>query len=183
MKEPNQGFCLWLMGLSASGKTTLAGLLKEALGQRGLRVEVLDGEVMRSTISRGLGFSRGDRETHLRRLASVAKQLIGPQIVVVVAAICPFQHIREEVRAEIGEFVEVYLDCPVEVCIERDPKGLYAKALAGEIDNFTGINHPFEPPVRPDIVVRTAEETPAASLSRILQGLEALKRIPGPLGL
>ncbi len=178
MKKPNAGFCLWLMGLSASGKTTLAGLLKEALGQRGLRVEVLDGEVIRATISKGLGFSRADRETHLRRVASVVKLLVGHQIIVVVAAICPFQHIRQEVRAAIGEFVEVYLNCPVEVCIRRDPKGHYAKALAGEIENFTGISDPFEPPVRPDIVVRTGEESPQESLSRILKGLEALKRIP-----
>ena len=178
MKKTNEGFCLWLMGLSASGKTTLAGLLKEALTQRGLGVEVLDGEVIRSTISKGLGFSRADRETHLRRLASVAKLLVGHQIIVVVAAICPFQHIRQEVRAAIGEFVEVYLNCPVEVCIRRDPKGHYAKALAGEIANFTGISDPFEPPRRPDIVVRTGEESPQESLTRILTGLEALKRIP-----
>lgn len=178
MKKPRAGFCIWLMGLSASGKTTLAGLLKEALGQRGLRVEVLDGEVIRSTISKGLGFSRGERETHLWRLASVVKLLIGHPIVVVVAAICPYQQIRAEVRTAIGEFVEVYLNCPVEVCIRRDPKGHYAKALAGEIDNFTGISDPFEPPVRPDIVVRTAEESPQESLARILKGLEALKRIP-----
>lgn len=143
-----------------------------------MRVEVLDGEVIRSTISRGLGFSRTEREIHLRRVASVVKLLVGHQIIVVVAAICPFQHIRQEVRAAIGEFVEVYLNCPVEVCIRRDPKGHYAKALAGEIDNFTGISDPFEPPVRPDIVVRTGEESPQESLSRILKGLEALKRIP-----
>ncbi len=143
-----------------------------------MRVEVLDGEVIRSTISRGLGFSRTERETHLRRVASVVKLLVGHQIIVVVAAICPFQHIRQVVRAAIGEFVEVYLNCPVEVCIRRDPKGHYAKALAGEIDNFTGISDPFEPPVRPDIVVRTGEESPQESLSRILKGLEALKRIP-----
>lgn len=178
MNHLGEGFCVWLMGLSASGKSTLARLLAEALEQRGFQVEVLDGDVVRSTINKELGFSRADRETNLRRIATMAKVLIRHPAVVVVAAICPYQHIREEVRAELGEFVEIYLSCPLEICIQRDPKGLYRRALAGEIQNFTGLDDPFEIPWRPEMVVRTDEESPEESLSRILVGLEALKRIP-----
>jgi adenylyl-sulfate kinase len=175
----DKGFCLWLMGLSASGKTTLARLLKEALTRRGFRVEVLDGDQVRATLSRDLGFSRQDREVNLRRIALLVRPLLRHKVVVVVAAICPYEDIRREVRAAIGEFVEVYLDCPLEVCIRRDPKGLYCRALAGEIPHFTGIDDPFERPARADIVVRTGAEGPRASLDRILAGLEDLKRIPG----
>ena len=138
----------------------------------------MDGDLLRSNMSKELGFSQEDRETHLRRIAKVAGNLCRNGVVVVVAAICPYHTIREEVRTEIGEFVEVYLDCPLEICIRRDPKGLYRKALDGEIKNFTGINDPFETPLRPEIVVRTGEESPDECLSRILAGLEALKQIP-----
>jgi len=179
-------FCVWLMGLSASGKTTLARLLGEALQQRGFTVEILDGDVVRHTLTKGLGFTRGDRETNLRRIALLAQDLVHRQVVTIVAAICPYHSIREEVRATIGEFVEVHLNCPLEVCIRRDPKGLYRKALAGEIQHFTGIGDAFEAPVRPDIEVKTDTENPAECLARILRGLEALRRIPeenpAPLG-
>jgi adenylylsulfate kinase len=173
----NGAFCVWLMGLSASGKTTLAQLLARALAQRGLTVEVLDGDVIRNTLSKGLGFTPADRETNLRRIAAVAKNLVRQRVVTIVAAICPYRPIREEVRDIIGEFVEVYLNCPLEVCISRDPKGLYRKALAGEIQHFTGIDDAFELPVRPDIEVPTHDVTPEESLILILSGLEALRRI------
>ena len=147
----NGAFCVWLMGLSAS-----------------------DGDIVRNTLSKGLGFTPGDRMTNLRRIAVIAKNLVRQRVVTIVAAICPYRPIREEVRDIIGEFVEVYLNCPLEVCIRRDPKGLYRKALAGEIQNFTGIDDVFEPPVEPDIEVATHAVPPAESLSQILRGLETI---------
>jgi adenylylsulfate kinase len=173
----NRAFCIWLMGLSASGKTTLAQLLAQAMAQRGFTVEVMDGDIVRTTLSKGLGFTPKDRVTNLRRIAVKAQNLIHQQIVTIVAAICPYHAIREEVRAIIGNYVEVYLNCPLEVCIRRDPKGLYRKALAGEIQNFTGIDDIFETPVRPDIEVMTHTEEPMESLARILHGLVALRHI------
>jgi adenylylsulfate kinase len=165
------------MGLSASGKTTLAQLLAKSLSQRGFTVEVLDGDIVRNTLSKGLGFTPADRITNLRRIALIAKNLVRQRVVTIVAAICPYRPIREEVRDVIGEFVEVYLNCPLEVCISRDPKGLYRKALAGEIQHFTGIDDAFEPPVRPDIEVATHAVPPEESLGQILRGLETLQHI------
>jgi adenylyl-sulfate kinase len=173
----NGAFCVWLMGLSASGKTTLAQMLARALTQRGLKVEVLDGDMVRTTLSKGLGFTPGDRETNLRRIASMAQSLIGQRVVTIVAAICPYHAIREEVRTIIGEYVEVYLNCPLEVCISRDPKGLYRKALAGEIQHFTGIDDVFEIPRWPDIEVATHTEDSEESLALILRSLERLRRL------
>jgi len=173
----NGAFCVWLMGLSASGKTTLAQLLAQALKQRGFKVEVLDGDIMRTTLSRGLGFTPDDRATNLRRIAAMAHNLVRQQVVTIVAAICPYHAIRKEVRDIIGEYVEVYLNCPLEVCISRDPKGLYRKALAGEIQHFTGIGDVFETPMQPDIEITTHREAPEASLARILRRLVDLRHI------
>jgi adenylylsulfate kinase len=170
------------MGLSASGKTTLARLLGEALKQRGFTIEILDGDIVRTTLSKGLGFNRGDRETNLRRIAIMAQDLVRQQIVTIVAAICPYHTIREEVRSIIGELVEVYVNCPLEVCISRDPKGLYRKALSGEIQHFTGIGDVFETPIRPDLEVMTHVETPEESLTRILAALEGLELISSEPG-
>jgi adenylylsulfate kinase len=178
----NGAFCVWLMGLSASGKTTLARLLAQALKQRGFKVEVLDGDIVRTTLSKGLGFTRQDRETNLRRIAALANNLVRQEVVTIVAAICPYHDIREEVRTIIGDFVEVFLNCPLEVCIQRDPKGLYRRALAGEIQHFTGIGDAFETPVRPEIEVKTHIEDPEASLAWILRNLETLRRIPTETG-
>ncbi len=177
LESLNGAFCVWLMGLSASGKTTLARLLAQTLEQRGFTVEVLDGDIVRTTLSKGLGFTRRDRETNLRRIAALANNLMRRQVVTIVAAICPYHAIRDEVRSTIGEFVEVFLNCPLAVCIQRDPKGLYRKALAGEIQHFTGIDDVFETPVRPEIEVKTHLESPEASLAWILRGLEGLRRI------
>jgi adenylyl-sulfate kinase len=173
----NGAFCVWLMGLSASGKTTLAQMLARALTQRGLKVEVLDGDMVRTTLSRGLGFTPGDRKTNLRRIAAMAQSLVSQEVVTIVAAICPYHAIREEVRTIIGEYVEVYLNCPLEVCISRDPKGLYRKALAGKIQHFTGIDDVFETPMRPDIEVATHTEDSEESLALILRSLEGLRRL------
>ena len=169
------------MGLSSSGKTTLAQLLARELAQRGVKVEVLDGDVVRSTVSKGLGFTPSERVINLRRIATMAHHLISQQVVTIVAAICPYHTIREEVRSIIGEYVEVYLNCPLEICISRDPKGLYRKALTGQILHFTGIDDPFEPPARPDIEVTSHGEAPEESLIRILRGLEGLQRLPRAL--
>jgi adenylylsulfate kinase len=173
----NDAFCIWLMGLSASGKTTLAQLLGGALEEQGFTVAILDGDIVRTSLSQGLGFSRADRETNLRRIAKKAQDLVRQQIVTIVAAICPYHAIREEVRSTIGELVEIYVNCPLEVCISRDPKGLYKKALAGAIQHFTGIDDIFETPMSPDLEVTTDAETPEESLARILCGLEGLRRI------
>ncbi len=174
----SEGFCIWFTGLSASGKTTLARLLEGALLERGLKVEVLDGDVIRSGLSKDLGFTREDREINLRRIAFVAKLLARNGVAVIVGAISPYRKIRHEVREEIGAFVEVFVNAPIEICMERDPKGLYKKALAGKIKSFTGVDDPFETPARPEIEVRTDEEKPEESLARILRSLEILGRIP-----
>ena len=179
----NKGLCIWLMGLSASGKTTLARLLAQELDRRGIQVEVLDGDQVRSNLSQDLGFTRSDRETNLRRIGLVTRLLVRHGAVVVVAAICPYKNIRQELRGEIGELVEVYLDCPLEVCIRRDPKGLYRRALAGEIGHFTGLDDPFEVPSRPEILIRTDQENPQDSLHRILAVLEARRILPAPSDL
>jgi adenylyl-sulfate kinase len=178
----NGAFCIWLMGLSASGKTTLARLLGETLKEQGFTIAILDGDIIRTTLSKGLGFSQQDRETNLRRIAMKAQELVRQHIVTIVAAICPYRGIRQEVRSLIDNFVEVYVNCPLDVCISRDPKGLYRKALAGEILHFTGIGDVFETPVQPDLEVQTHTETPEESLARILTGLQGLRRLPsGPL--
>jgi len=174
----NSGFCVWITGLSASGKTTLSRLLQEALLERGLAVEILDGDIIRKNLSKGLGFSREDRNTNIRRIGFVANLLVRNGVVVIVAAISPYQSARDEVRSEIGDFVEVYLECPLEILIQRDPKGLYRKALAGEIKNFTGIDDPYEIPRNPEVVLRTHEESPRECLARVLRTLEIQKRIP-----
>jgi adenylylsulfate kinase len=176
--KTNGGFCIWLTGLSASGKTTLARSLENSLLARGLKVQVLDGDVIRTNLCEGLGFSRTDREINLRRIAFVAGLLVHHGIVVVVSAITPFQSIRAEARRKIGEFVEVYLNCPLEICIQRDPKGLYRKALAGQIHNFTGIDDPYETPQHPEIEVKTHEENPESCLHKILAFLEKDRKIP-----
>jgi adenylyl-sulfate kinase len=172
------GCCLWFTGLSASGKTTLARLLEKALVERGLKVEVLDGDIVRSNLSKGLGFSREDRETNLRRIAFVSKLLVRNGVVVIVATISPYRNIRDEIRTSMPNFVEVYVNCPLEVCIQRDPKGLYEKALAGEIPRFTGVNDAFDPPFNPEVEIRTDTETPEEGAVRILRALEMLRYVP-----
>jgi len=169
-----KGFCVWLTGLSASGKTTLALLLEEELKGRGLAVEVLDGDIIRDNISKGLGYSRQDRNSNLRRIAFMAHLLTRNGVAVIVAAISPYRDVRDEIRVELGDFIEVFLDCPLEVCIARDAKGLYRKALAGELANFTGVSDPYEPPLNPEAVLHTDEEGPEECLGRILRTLEML---------
>jgi len=166
---------LWFTGLPAAGKSTLAGLVADALRARGERVEVLDGDEIRRNLSYGLGFSRADREENLRRIAFVADLLSRNGIHAITAAISPFRAVRDEVRLRMGErFVEIYLDAPLAVCARRDPKGLYAKAFAGEIDNFTGVSDPYEAPLDPELTLQTGRESPQASAARVLAYLDEL---------
>lgn len=170
-----QGFTLWFTGLSGSGKSTIADLVVEELRARGMGVEVLDGDVVRTHLSKGLGFSKEDRDTNILRIGWVCQMLAGHNIVAIAAAISPYREARDEVRAmhEPGQFVEIYIDCPLEVLEARDVKGLYARARSGEITSFTGISDPYEPPENPEIVCKTAEETPEESANRILDYLRA----------
>jgi len=168
-----EGFTVWFTGLPSSGKSTLAALLRDALRSRGLTVELLDGDEVRTELTRGLGFSREDRDENIRRIAWVAKVLTRNGIVAITAAISPYRAARERARQEIGRFVEVYVDCPVEVCMQRDVKGLYARARRGEIEQFTGVSDPYEAPPHPEVVVHTDREAPAESLQGIVAYLEA----------
>jgi len=165
------GFALWFTGLPSSGKTTIARLIEHALRARGLRVEVLDGDEVRQHLSPQLGFSREERDMHIRRIAYVAKLLVRNGVIAIVAAISPYRETRQYARDVIGRFVEVYVNCPVEVCIERDVKGLYKKALRGEITNFTGISDPYEEPLAPELVIHSHRETPAESARRVIARL------------
>lgn len=151
----NKGFVLWLTGLSGAGKTTVAELIEQRLLTLGAKVEVLDGDVVRTHLSKGLGFSEEDRNENIRRIGFVAEILSRNGVIVIVAAISPYRKAREEVRAKIPDFVEVFFDCSLDVLIERDVKGLYKKALAHEIEHFTGISDPYEPPLSPDVVIHS----------------------------
>ncbi len=170
-----KGFTLWFTGLSGAGKTTLAQRMYEELKhRRGLKVELLDGDVVRTNLSKGLGFSKKDRDTNIRRIGFVCHLLTRNDIIAIAAAISPYEEVREEVRNTIGrdKFVLVYVNAPLDVLIERDVKGLYAKALRGEIQNFTGISDPYEPPSEPDVVVHTHLESVDESVNKILAHLE-----------
>jgi adenylyl-sulfate kinase len=167
-----EGFTVWFTGLPSSGKSTLAGLLAEALQGRGVSVEVLDGDEVRTVLTKGLGFSREDRDENIRRIAWVAKLLTRHGVVAITAAISPYRPARERARQEIGRFVEVYVKCPVEICAQRDVKGLYARAQRGEIEQFTGISDPYEEPLRPEVTVETHRQSPEESLRAILAYLE-----------
>ena len=178
----NKGFTLWLTGLSGAGKTTLAALLANKLCARGIGLEVLDGDEVRTNLSRGLGFSKEDRDTNIRRIGYVCRLLSRNGVATVAAAISPYRMVREEVRraSELDgvEFVEVYVKCPIEVLAERDVKGLYKKALAGEIKEFTGVSDPYEEPLTPDVIVETDRESVEFSAGKIISRLEKRGLIP-----
>jgi adenylyl-sulfate kinase len=173
-KMQHQGFTVWFTGLPCSGKSTLARALEQQLRSIERQVEVLDGDEVRTRLTKGLGFSKADRDENIRRIAYVARLLTRVQAVALVAAVSPYRDIRDEARAEIGNFVEVYVKCPLEECIRRDVKGLYAKALRGEIPNFTGVSDPYEPPIRPEVTVETGAEDVGASLAKLLRQLAQL---------
>ena len=166
-------FTLWLTGLSGAGKSTLARAVRDELLGRRRGVEILDGDDMRATLSKGLGFSKEDRDTNVRRIGLVARLLSRNSVVAIVAAISPYRAARDEVRGtHETPFVEVFVDCRLEELIRRDPKGLYAKAQRGEVDHVSGISDPYEPPLCPDIHVRTDTQTIDESRATIISGLE-----------
>ncbi len=172
------GFTVWFTGLPASGKSTLARLLERVLRERGLSVVVLDGDEVRQKLSKGLGYSKEDRDENIRRIAYVAKLLTRCGAVAICCAISPYRAIREEARSEIGRFIEIYTKCPIGICQRRDPKGLYAKALRGEIKSFTGVSDPYEEPLSPEVVVETDKESPEQSLAKIVKYLEDHEYLP-----
>jgi adenylyl-sulfate kinase len=173
-----RGFTVWFTGLSGSGKSTIAEMLFHEFQARGLKTEILDGDVVRTNLSKGLGFSKEDRDTNIRRIAFVADLLTRNGVATICCPISPFKETRDEARALIGDFVEVYVHATVEELAQnRDPKGLYKKALAGEIKNFTGVDDPYEVPEHPEVVLDTMVESPEESLRKLLTALKGLGRI------
>lgn len=173
------GFTIWFTGLPCSGKSTVSVLLEKVIRKERGGVEILDGDVIRTNLSKGLGFSREDRETNLMRIAFVCNLLTRNGTANIAAAISPFDNVREQVREMIGDgYVEVYTRCPVEKCIERDVKGMYKKALAGEIKGFTGVDDPFDEPKDSEVVVDTNKETPEESAAKIISYLRANGFLP-----
>ncbi len=170
-----RGFTLWFTGLSGAGKTTVSEIVEKKLRERIGDVEVLDGDIVRTNLSKGLGFSREDRDTNVLRIGFVAKLLTRNGVAVIVSAISPYKEARDMVRRDIGDdFIEVFVDAPLEVCAERDVKGLYKKAFSGEIPAFTGVSDPYEPPAAPELTLRTDKEEPEESARKVIAKLEDL---------
>jgi adenylylsulfate kinase len=175
----DKGFTLWFTGLSGAGKTTISKIVEEQLRERGSRVEVLDGDVVRENLSKGLGFSKEDRDTNIRRIAFVADLLSRNGVPVITAAISPYREIRDEARELMGDrFIEVFVKASVEICAERDVKGLYEKAFKGEIKEFTGVSDPYEPPLDPEIVLDTEHDSAEEDAAKIVTLLEERQLIP-----
>jgi adenylyl-sulfate kinase len=172
--DDRAGFTVWFTGLSGSGKSTIAEMLYHEFQARGMKTEILDGDVVRQNLSKGLGFSKEDRDTNILRIGFVADLLTRNGVATICCPISPYRATRDAVRAQIGAFVEVYVHATVEeIAANRDPKGLYAKALAGEITGFTGVDDPYEAPEDPELVVDTMIETPGESLQKVLETLAA----------
>ncbi|MFQ6083050.1 MAG: adenylyl-sulfate kinase [Candidatus Aminicenantia bacterium] len=170
----NRGFTLWFTGLPCSGKSAVADLVAEKLRRRGLKVERLDGDIVRQILTRDLGFSKEDRNENIRRVTFVAKLLTRNGVAVLTSFISPYREIRNYARQEIGNFIEVYVKCPLDVCMQRDVKGMYKKAMAGEIKDFTGISDPYEEPENPEITLETDKETLEESAAKVLEKLVEL---------
>jgi adenylylsulfate kinase len=174
-----KGFTLWFTGLSGAGKTTISEIVEQQLRERGSRVEVLDGDIVRENLSKGLGFSKEDRDTNIRRIAFVADLLSRNGVPVITAAISPYREIRDEARELMGDrFIEVFVKASVEICAERDVKGLYEKAFKGEIKEFTGVSDPYEPPLNPEIVLDTEHDSAEEDAAKIVTLLEERQLIP-----
>jgi len=173
------GLTLWFTGLSGAGKTTISLELERELRKRGVKsLEILDGDVVRTNLSKGLGFSKEDRDTNIRRIGFVAKLLTRNGVLVMTAAISPYRSLRDEIHADIGDFMEIFVKCPMEVCAKRDVKGLYKKAMAGEIKNFTGVSDPYEDPINPHVICETDKETVEESAHKVVLQMEALGYLP-----
>jgi adenylylsulfate kinase len=164
----HRGVTVWLTGLSGAGKTTICQELEHRLREGGYKLEVLDGDVVRTNLTKGLTFSKEDRDENIRRIGFVAHLLTRNNVIVLVSAISPYRSARDEVRNKIGDFIEVYVNAPLTICEQRDVKGLYKKVREGQIKNFTGIDDPYEPPLNPDIECRTDEETLEESVNKVL---------------
>ena len=173
-----KGFVVWFTGLSGAGKSTIASALHEELARRGRHTELLDGDEVRKHLSKGLGFSKDDRDTNIRRIGYVARLVARSGGVAIVAAISPYRVVRDEVRAQCPTFVEVFMRCPLEVLVERDAKGLYRKAIAGELPNFTGVSDPYEEPLHPEVVCDSSRESIAESVARVVAALERRGLVP-----
>jgi adenylylsulfate kinase len=167
-----RGFTVWFTGLSGAGKSTLAEMLDEELRRRGLKVEMLDGDVVRTNLSKGLGFSKEDRDTNILRIGFVAQLLTRNGVATIVSAISPYREARNKCREMIGDFVEVFVSAPLDVCIDRDVKGLYKQAIAGELPSFTGVSDPYEPPDNPELVLETDVMSKEECLQLILDKLQ-----------
>jgi adenylyl-sulfate kinase len=175
MTQSDKGFTVWFTGLSGSGKSTVAEMLYHEFQARGMKTEILDGDVVRQNLSKGLGFSKEDRDTNVRRIGFVADLLTRNGVATICCPISPYKAIRDELRSQIGAFVEVYVHATLdELSNNRDPKGLYKKALAGEITGFTGVDDPYEPPEDPELVLDTMVESPEQSLGNVLARLKEL---------
>ena len=169
-----RGFTVWFTGLPSSGKSTIADSVAEELRARGLRVERLDGDIVRQSLSRDLGFSKEDRNKNIERITFVAKLLSRNGVAVIVSFVSPYRAKRDEARREIRDFVEVFVKCPINECEKKDKKGMYKKARAGEIENFTGISDPYEEPLNPEVIVETDKESVPESTQKVLRALERL---------
>ena len=170
----HEGFTLWFTGLSGAGKSTISQIIYQKLKEAGAKVELLDGDVVRTHLSKGLGFSKEDRDTNIRRIGFVCEILSRNGVIAIAAAISPYREVREEIRGRIKNFVEVHVNCPIEVLADRDVKGLYKKALAGEISSFTGVSDPYEAPVNPELTVDSSSESPEESAAKVWATLERL---------
>ncbi len=166
------GLSVWFTGLSSSGKTTISQAVHEKLLRAGHKVEWLDGDVVRQHISKGLGFSKEDRDENIRRIGFVAELLTRNGVIVLVSAISPYRAVRDEMRARIGNFVEVYVEAPLEICRQRDVHGIYRRSLAGEIHHVTGVDDPYEPPLDPDVVCHTGRETLEESVANVMASVK-----------
>ncbi|HET6770049.1 MAG TPA: adenylyl-sulfate kinase [Actinomycetota bacterium] len=173
-----RGFTVWFTGLPSSGKSTLAEKLFDELESRKMKVELLDGDVVRTNLSKGLGYSREDRDTNILRIGWVAERLTFHGVAVIVSAISPYRGTRDQVRKQVGDFVEVFVSCPLEECVRRDVKGLYEKAMRGEIKEFTGVSDPYEPPEEPEVIVETDKATPEECIDTILNRLREIGYLP-----
>jgi adenylylsulfate kinase len=173
-----RGFTLWFTGLSGAGKTTISQQVESKLREQGYKVEVLDGDIVRTNLTKGLGFSKEDRDENIRRIGFVSHLLTRNGVIVIVSAISPYKAIRQEVRERIGNFIEVYVNAPLNVCEDRDVKGLYKRARSGEIKGFTGIDDPYEPPVNPEIECRTDLEDLDESVNKVFKRLQELNYLP-----
>jgi adenylylsulfate kinase len=176
----NRGVTIWFTGLSGSGKSTIVRALEARLRERQCKLEVLDGDIVRTNLTKGLGFSKEDRDENIRRIGFVSHLLTRNGVIVMVSAISPYRDVRDEVRDRVGDFMEIFVDAPLDVCEDRDVKGLYKRARAGEIKQFTGIDDPYEAPLNPEVHCQTHQETLEESVDKVIAKLEAMGYIEAP---